>query len=258
MPVVGGVGRSVTRSTEPWENGDVVSSERPLKARRCLACGAEDIAPRRRYCSPECREQTLWVLSLSKGLLRTFSARYAAFSFTSQHVILDVLPIWSNGISRFVCKRNQGKKPAEDLKHLILESGKEWYDLVDNHTSRSYASLSLLQAKCQKTLDPKTIRPNSKTRPRLTKGERDSLRILNLDVNVLSSECCMIKIKSAYKKMAKVHHPDAGGDAEMFKRLNEAHQQMLVWAENPQFTSRKALQDCWSYNGATNRWAPPL
>ena len=29
-------------------------------------------------------------------------------------------------------------------------------------------------------------------------------------------------------------------------------------AENPQFTSRKALVDCWSYDGYTNRWAPPL
>jgi len=44
----------------------------------------------------------------------------------------------------------------------------------------------------------------------------------------------------------------------MFKRLNEAHRQMLGWAENPQFTSRKALPDSWSYDGATSRWYPPL
>ncbi|MCP4669437.1 MAG: DnaJ domain-containing protein [Deltaproteobacteria bacterium] len=66
------------------------------------------------------------------------------------------------------------------------------------------------------------------------------------------------KIKSAYKRLAKRHHPDKGGDEERFKQLNEAHKQMLLWAENPQFTCRKALQGCWSYDSATNRWAPPL
>jgi len=55
-----------------------------------------------------------------------------------------------------------------------------------------------------------------------------------------------------------VYHPDLGGDAEKFKKLNAAHQQMLLWAENPHFTLRKALLDCWSYDGATNRWSPPL
>jgi hypothetical protein len=49
-----------------------------------------------------------------------------------------------------------------------------------------------------------------------------------------------------------------GGDDEKFKKLNAAHQQMLLWAENPHFTLRKALLDCWSYDGATNKWSPPL
>jgi DnaJ-class molecular chaperone len=68
----------------------------------------------------------------------------------------------------------------------------------------------------------------------------------------------MLKIKSAYKRLAKVHHPDVGGDAEKFKKLNEAHQKMLGWAENPQYTAKRALVDCWSYDGTTNRWSPPL
>jgi hypothetical protein len=68
----------------------------------------------------------------------------------------------------------------------------------------------------------------------------------------------MTKIKAAYKKLAKIYHPDVGGDTEKFKRLNEAHQQMLLWAKNPQFISRKALVSCWSYDSSTNRWAPPL
>jgi hypothetical protein len=58
--------------------------------------------------------------------------------------------------------------------------------------------------------------------------------------------------------MAKVYHPDMGGDEEKFKQLNAAHKQMLAWAENPLFISRKALHDCWSYDASTNRWSPPL
>ena len=46
--------------------------------------------------------------------------------------------------------------------------------------------------------------------------------------------------------------------AEGIKKLNDAHQQMLSWAQDPQFTSRKTLIDCWSYDGSTNRWSPPL
>ena len=84
------------------------------------------------------------------------------------------------------------------------------------------------------------------------------MKLLQLGFNELISEGHITKIKAAYKKMAKVHHPDMGGDAEKFKKLNEAHQQMLLWAENPQFTSRRALIDCWSYDSLTNRWAPPL
>ena len=81
---------------------------------------------------------------------------------------------------------------------------------------------------------------------------------LKLKMEELFSEGHVAKIKTAYKRMAKIHHPDMGGDAEKFKKLSEAHQQMLTWAENPQFTSRKVLNDCWSYDGSSNKWSPPL
>jgi hypothetical protein len=230
----------------------------PTTGIRCLSCGKDHIKPGRRYCSKECRLQINWVLSLSKGLLKAFSARYAAFSFTENHVILDVLPIWSKGISRFVLERANGRKPAEDLKNLILESGREWHHMVENHNSRSYASLFLLEKNQKKNINPETIKPNRKDRLRLSKQEKKCLKILKLEREDLSSEGQKVKIKAAYKKMAKVHHPDIGGDAEKFRQLSDAHRQMLIWAENPQYTSRKALQDCWSYDGTTNRWSPPL
>jgi len=200
----------------------------------------------------------LWVLSLSKGLLVAFNARYAAFSFDQDFVVLDVLPVWSQEISRFLYKRPGGKKPAEDLKHLILESGSEWYRLVHNRTSRSYASLVLLKKNHKKDLNPKSIRPDNKLKPRLSRYERECLKLLQLQIEELFSDGHATRIRSAYKRLAKVYHPDMGGDAEKFKKLNAAHQQMLLWAEKPHFTLRKALLDCWSYEGATNKWSPPL
>jgi len=230
----------------------------PRRTGQCLACGTTDIKPGRRYCTKECRQQITWVLSLSKGLLRTFNARYAAFSFTANYVALDILPVWTNGISRFVGPRTPGQKPAVDLKNLILESGREWYGLLDRRNSRSFASLRLLQENHSPHLDPERIKPAKKSRPRLSKQEKDCLKILKIGREVLSSRSCASEIKTAYKRLAKRHHPDMGGDEEAFKRLNDAHQQMLMWAENPQYTCRKALLGYWSYDGATNRWAPPL
>ena len=230
----------------------------PPKAKTCLSCGTDQMKPGRRYCTKQCRQQINWVLSLSKGLLRTFNARYASFSFTEDHVILDMLPVWAKDISRFICKRTPGNKPAEDLKNLILESGREWYHLVDNNNSKSYASLFLLKKKHKKNIDPRNIKPDRELRPRLSRHENDCLKILRLGRKDLSCDAPLAKIRAAYKKMAKLYHPDVGGDAEKFKKLNEAHKKMLLWSENPQYTSRKALRDCWSYDGSTNRWSPPL
>jgi hypothetical protein len=228
------------------------------KQKKCLSCGTVHIGTGRRYCCKECREQMFWVLSLSKGLLRAFNARYAAFSFDRDFVLLDVLPVWSQEISRFLSRRTNGKKPADDLKRLVLQSGKDWYHLVNNRTSRSYASLFLLKKNHNMAIGPDSIKPDERKRPRLSKVERESMKLLELKLEELFSDGHANRIKRAYKKMAKIHHPDVGGDAEKFKKLNAAHQQMLLWAENPHFTSRKALMDCWSYDGSTNRWSPPL
>jgi len=191
-------------------------------------------------------------------LLKTFNARYAAFYFTHEHVVLDILPSWSKTISSFTYRRAHGNKPAQDLKKLVLQAGSEWHRLVNNNNSRSFASLVLLEKSFKKHIDPDSIKPDINPRPRLSKHETRCLKILELDRNDLSSKGNTLKIKSAYKRMAKVYHPDIGGDEEKFKRLNEAHEGILLWAENPQYTSRKALPNCWSYDGYTNRWSPPL
>lgn len=228
------------------------------KRGNCLSCGEVCANLRRRYCSGECRKQMLWVLSLSKGLLSIFNTKYASFSFNNSQVILDILPVWSKDISRFMGKRMPGNKPADDLKNLILQSGSDWHDLIHNKNSRSYASLFLLNKASDKKLSTYSLRPNSKLRPKFSRAQKESIRLLDLEIDDLILGGHKSRIKSAYKKLAKVHHPDVGGDPEKFKKLNDAHQQMLLWAENPQFTSKKALIDCWSFDSSTNKWTPPL
>jgi hypothetical protein len=240
------------------EKNLIQAIHKPSRTGKCISCGGTCENLRRRYCSRECRKQMLWVLSLSRGLLSIFNARYASFSFNSARVILDILPIWSKDISRFERKRMPGKKPAEDLKDLILQSGSDWHRMIKNNTSRSYASLYILNKNSDKKLPSRALRPDSNVKPRFSKQEKESIKVLNMEPDDLITGGYISRIKSAYKKMAKVHHPDMGGDAEKFKRLNEAHRQMLNWAENPQFTSKKALIDCWSFDSSTNKWTPPL
>jgi len=229
-----------------------------LKRGRCLSCGDACGNLRKRYCSVECRKQMHWVLSLSKGLLSIFNTRYASFSFDKSHVILDILPVWSKDISRFMGKRIPGNKPAADLKNVILQSGSDWHGLIHNNNSRSYASLFLLKKNSDKKLPVKAMRPDIRPKPKFSKAQKESIKLLDLAVDDFIIGGHKSRIKSAYKKMAKVHHPDVGGDPEKFKKINDAHQQMLLWAENPQFTSKKALMDCWSFDSTTNKWTPPL
>ena len=235
-----------------------IPNPRPSSGRRCLSCGTEQIKPGRRYCSKKCRQHMNWVLSLSKGLLRAFNARYATFSYTSEYVILDILPVWSNGISRFMGRRTPGKKPAEDFKELILHWGKKWHHLVNNNNSKSYASFFLIKQTYAEGLDPESIKPTEVIIPRLSSREKFCLKILRIRKEELFSDCAVALIKSAYKKMARVYHPDMGGDEEKFKQLNDAHRHMLMWAKNPNYSFRKAIGGCWSYDGSTNRWSPPL
>lgn len=43
----------------------------------------------------------------------------------------------------------------------------------------------------------------------------------------LSENATQDEIKSAYRKLVKIHHPDAGGDPNDFKAINDAYQQAV-------------------------------
>ena len=233
----------------------------PLKEKRgriCLACGTEDIKPGRRYCSRRCRQKLMWSLSLSKGLLQTLNTRYAAFSFTKHYVALDVMPTWSNLISRFIYERKSGYPPANALKELVLDAGKEWYNKRSRRISRSFASQSILEEKVEQSIHPDSIKPNTNRIPKLSTDQKKALKHLKINMYSLVFGDYAREIKKAYRGMAKIYHPDIGGDGEKFKEINKAHELMLQWVEDPEFRSNNALPGCWAYNGHKNRWSPPL
>ena len=56
----------------------------------------------------------------------------------------------------------------------------------------------------------------------IEKRRKEAREILGVDENCLDFEL----ISKHYKELAKKHHPDAGGDMEMFKKINNAHKML--------------------------------
>jgi len=168
------------------------------------------------------------------------------------------LPTWSNEISRFVYERKSGYAPAHALKELILEAGKEWYRKRSRRISRSFSSQSILEEKTEKDINPDSIKPNTNRTPKLSADQKKALGHLDIPIDTLIFGDYVEELKKAFRRMAKIHHPDKGGDGERFKEINRAHESMLEWSETPKFQSNSALPGCWSYNGYRNRWSPPL
>ncbi len=65
-------------------------------------------------------------------------------------------------------------------------------------------------------------------------------------------------IKDSYRRQAKIHHPDLGGFAVAFRKINKAYRELLQWADNPRFSKRKGFTDKWFYDGENDKWVQPI
>ncbi len=224
-----------------------------LPLRRCLSCGAPLDTARRRYCSVACRQRLRYQLNLRTGLLRALNTRYATFYFTDDVIILDIMTSDRWYIHSFIHARRRDATPAEDFARMANRLGKAWW-AEKNRTRRRYLASSFLLDMARRGGGAEAIRPVVISRPAVA-GR--ALACLKLNSASLDTPELKKLIKSAYRRQAKAHHPDAGGDAAVFRRIHHAYEELLGWAENPIFTRRSGFPDKWFYDGQRNRWVQP-
>jgi hypothetical protein len=105
----------------------------------------------------------------------------------------------------------------EDIDNVCpSEGGTKFYVLYHNWRTRgaceTFTIWEFLEAlPVEKTVNPKDF---------WIKGADSILAVLGLDKPPSTQR----EIKSAYRKQVKLHHPDAGGDANKFRELQAAYE----------------------------------
>lgn len=227
-----------------------------VKSKRiCLACGNPLPPRRRRYCDLSCRQQLLASLNRRAGLLRALNTRYATFYFTDFVIIMDLLPYDSEQIYSYILPRTPGKKPVEDFGELTNLLGSAWWN-EKNRTKKRYLASRHVLNQAEKPLSSKErVIPSALNIPSV---RASSLVCLELRAIDLIPSCLGERIKKAYRRQAKKHHPDIGGSTQTFLKIQEAYEVLNQWAKHPTFTSLRGFPDKWLYEGASDRWSQPI
>jgi hypothetical protein len=224
------------------------------KHRRCLSCGIVLENRRRLYCSMACRQKLKDGLNRRTGLLKALNIRYATFYFTSFVIVVDLLPYDCRQIFSFMLPRGNGKQPVDDYCTLSNFLGNAWWAEQKRTHKRYLASQHILNQAVKSISSPDTVIPLQRTRPAVKKS---SLMALRLNKSDLRSSRLPQTIKQAYRRQAKKHHPDLGGDIHTFRKLHEAYEKLVEWSKNPTFIRSSGFPDKWLYQGDSNRWQQP-
>jgi hypothetical protein len=222
--------------------------------RRCLSCGTTANMKRRRYCSIECRRKLRHNLNMRTGLLQALQTRYATFYFTETHIALDILQYGSTELLSFIFPRSNGKKPVEDFSRMFNLLGNAWWEEVRRTKKRYLATRHILSKALPIEGDVNSVRPLEVREPARMATSMTRLKLRHKDL--YSSDLQQI-IKRAFRRQAKRHHPDQGGSPALFRKLREAYEQLIGWAEKPTFTTRRGFPDKWFYEGGLDRWTQP-
>ena len=229
-----------------------ITGERRLN--RCLSCGTTENMGRRKYCSLECRQKLSHSLNIRTGLLKALNIRYATFYFTDPMIMLDVLPYGSIDIFSFFFPRIHYRKPVDDFCRMANLLGKAWWSERQRTNKRYLATRHVLEIASRRDGQVESLKPFEIRKPaRMAK----SLTCLKLSRSDLDSNELQQIIKSAYRRQAKIHHPDQGGNAAVFRRIQQAYEELLTWSESPTFIWQRGFPDKWFYDGHMNRWIQP-
>ena len=169
---------------------------------------------------------------------------------------MDVLPFGSEKIYSFLFTRSAGRKPADDFSELCNILGNAWWGEM-KRTNRGYlASRHVLNQAVPRNTPAGSILPEIVKIPAV-KGSGRSLVYLKIDREALHSKELKQVIKSAYRRQARIVHPDMGGDENAFRKIYQAYEALMAWAEEPSFLERSGFPDKWFYAGNKNRWVQP-
>lgn len=232
-----------------------VPSVRTRNVRRCLACGAVLPPRNRRYCAMSCQQYLLASLNRRTGLLQTLNTRYATFYFTEFVIMMDLLLYDTEQIFSYMLPRSPGKKPVEDFCALSNILGTLWWNEKDRTKKRYMANQQVLEKARKLDAPVGSVMPVSFHVPSIRSGNLTTLDLRSEDLEPANLE---LRIKSAYRRQVKKHHPDLGGCQETFLKIQEAYETLSDWARHPTYIHRKGFVDKWLYQGAYNYWIKPI
>jgi hypothetical protein len=225
------------------------------KQNSCLSCGTTMNMKNRKYCSIRCRQNLRQKLNMRSGLLQALNTRYATFYFSDKAIIMDVIPRGFKEIFRFTQLRSLAQKPAEDFSKMTNMLGSAWW-AEEKRTNKKYlASQSVLELATRYSVSLMAMRPRVLTVPTV---KIESLNYLQIDKEDLRSSNLHKIIKNAYRRQAKLHHPDLGGQAITFRKLHDAYKELLYWADDPTFIRRRGFSGKWFYDGENKKWVQPI
>jgi hypothetical protein len=170
-------------------------------------------------------------------------------------LILNVLPYASEEVSTYLYARTPGRKPAQDIKAMVVDLSEAWWDEKKRTKSRVFAARHVLEKGQKDVTCPAAVKPVEEKSPVLVQKHLTCLKVASTGSSFPELEN---EIKSAYRRQALKHHPDRGGDEEMFKRVSEAYQELKIWLENPSYRTRRGVPGKWSYIGEEGKWRTPL
>ena len=224
------------------------------KPNMCLSCGISEKMGKRRYCSIDCRQRLRYKLNIRTGLLKALNIRYATFYFTNTLIIMDMLPFNDKEIYSFIFPRSSNNKPADDFSKMSDILGNSWWT-ERKRTNRKYlASRHVLEKANRKNVQTDSVKPMEIKIPSVKGKSLINLKIGRAELNTPELQK---NIKSAYRAQAKKHHPDVGGDTAAFRKIHQAYEELISWAESPTFVERRGFPDKWFYDGNKNRWVQP-
>ena len=187
--------------------------------------------------------------------MQAFNTRYATFYFSDKMIILDAVSHGIKEIFRYTHLRFAGNSPAEDFSQLTNMLGNAWWEEEKRTTKKYLASRHVLEMAERIVITPALMRPKLIKVPTIKTAAMNYLEIDRDDIH--SDELPKI-IKNAYRRQAKIYHPDAGGQAQTFRKLHAAYMELLLWADNPTFIRRRGFPDKWYYDSDNQKWVQPI